>query len=66
MASREVLKKIEELEKQLASLKLELTQPEPKKSDRLIVGEKVNILNPGRGQESHGKISRIFKNLERR
>jgi len=85
MASREVLKKIEELEKQLASLKLELTQSEPKKSDRLIVGEKVNILNPGRGQESHGKISkvnyktgratvsttkgkisRIFKNLERR
>ena len=85
MTSREVLKKIEELEKQLASLKLELTQPKPKKSDRLIVGEKVNILNPGRGQESHGKISkvnyktcratvsttkgkisRVFKNLERR
>ena len=81
----QLLKKIEELEKQLADLKLELTQAKPKKSDRLSVGEEVNVLNPGRGQESQGtiskvnyktgratvsttkgKISRVFKNLERK
>ena len=85
MASKKVLKKIEELEKQLADLKLELTRAKPKKSDRLSVGEEVNVLNPGRGQESQGtiskvnsktgratvstakgKISRAFKNLERK
>ena len=59
MTSRKVLKKIEELEKQLADLKLELTQPKTKKSDRLSVGEKVVILNPGRGQEGHGTVSKI-------
>ncbi len=85
MTSRNVLKKIEELEKQLADLKIELTQDKAKKSDRLKVGDEVNVLNPGRGQESHGKISKVnyktgratvstargkisraFKNLERK
>ena len=85
MTSRKVIKKIEELEKQLADLKIELTQDKAKKSDRLTVGDEVNVLNPGRGQESHGKISKVnyktgratvstakgkisraFKNLERK
>ena len=85
MTSRKVLKKIEELEKQLADLKLELTHSKIKKTDRLDIGDQVNVLNPGKDQESHGKvtkvnyktgratvstakgkISRAFKNLERR
>jgi hypothetical protein len=85
MSRRKVLKKIKELEKQLADLKIELTQTKTKKSNRLRVGEEVNVLNPGRDQESYGKIfkvnyktgratvsttrgkiSRAFKNLERK
>ena len=85
MTSRKVLKKIEELEKQLADLKIELTKSEVQKTSRLDIGDEVNILNPGKGQERHGKISkvnyrtsratvttvkgkvsRVFKNLERR
>ena len=59
MSSRKVLEKIEELEKQLADLKLELSKPKTKKSDRLVVGEEVDILNPTRGQENSGTISRV-------
>ena len=59
MTSRKVLKKIEELEKQLADLKIELTQSKVKETDRLEVGDEVNVLNPGRDQESHGKISKV-------
>ena len=85
MTSRKVLKKIEELEKQLADLKIELTKSEVQKTSRLDIGDEVSILNPGKGQEKHGKISkvnyrtgratvttvkgkvsRVFKNLERR
>ncbi len=85
MTSRKVLKKIEELEKQLADLKIELSKSEVQKSDRLDVGDEVCILNPGRGQERHGKVSKVnyktgratvttvkgkvsraFKNLERK
>lgn len=56
MTSRKVLKKIE---KQLADLKIELTQSKVKKTDRLDIGDEVNVLNPGRGQESHGKVTKV-------
>ena len=59
MSSKKVLEKIEELEKQLADLKLELSKPKTKKSDRLVVGEEVDILNPNRGQENSGTVSRV-------
>ena len=59
MSNRNVLKKIEALERQLADLKLEVTKPKTKKSNRLIVGENVNVLNPNRGQENSGTISKI-------
>ena len=85
MTSRKVLKKIKELEKQLADLKIELTKSEVQKTSRLDIGDEVCILNPGKGQERHRKISKVnyrtgratvttvkekvsraFKNLERR
>ena len=56
MTSRRVLVKIEELEKQLAELKLELKKTEPRKPDKLTVGDRVNILNPSRGQVRTGII----------
>ena len=59
MSSRKVLEKIEALERQLADLKLELTKPKTKKSNRLVVGEEVDVLNPNRGQENRGTISKI-------
>ena len=59
MSSRKVLEKIEALERQLADLKLELTKPKIKKSNRLVVGELVDVLNPSRGQENRGTISKI-------
>ena len=59
MSSRKVLEKIEELEKQLADLKLKLTKPKTKKSNRLTVREEVDVLNPNRGQENSGTISKI-------
>ena len=59
MASRKVLKKIEELEKQLAELKIELTKSVEKEVDKLTVGDPVNILNPGRGQENYGTITKV-------
>jgi len=60
MSSRKVLEKIEELEKQLADLKLELSKPKTKKYDRLAVGEEVDILNPNwAGQENSGMVSRV-------
>ena len=59
MSSRKVLEKIEALERQLADLKLELTKPKTKKSNRLVVGEEVDMLNPNKGQENSGMISKI-------
>ena len=59
MSSRKVLEKIEELERQLANLKLKLTKPKTKKSNILIVREEVDVLNPNRGQENSGTISKI-------
>jgi hypothetical protein len=59
MSSRKVLEKIEALERQLADLILELIKPKNKKSNRLVVGELVDVLNPSRGQENRGTISKI-------
>jgi hypothetical protein len=59
MSSKKVLEKIEELEKQLADIKLELTKPKTKKSDRLVVREMVDILNPNKGQENSGTVSKV-------
>ena len=56
-----LIKKIEELEKELKELKIELKQPprNTKKSERLKVGEEVDILNPGRGQERKGVVCKV-------
>ena len=59
MANRKVLEKIEELETLLADLKLELSASKTKKSNRLNVGEEVEVLNPNRGQEKRGTISKV-------
>ena len=59
MSSRKVLEKIEALERQLADLKLELTKLKTKKSNRLVVGGEVDVLNQNRGQENSGTISKI-------
>ena len=59
MTSRRVLVKIEELEKQLAELKLELKKTEPRKPDKLTVGDRVNILNPSRGQVRTGIVCKV-------
>jgi len=59
MSSRKVHWKIEDLEKQIGDLKFKLSKPKTKKSDRLIIGEEVDILKPNRGQENSGTVSRV-------
>ena len=55
--NQRIIKKIEDLEKQLRNLKLELQQEEPELE--LKVGDVVNILNPKRGQPSKGSIHKL-------
>ena len=56
-----LIKKIEDLEKELENLKIELKYPtrNVKKSKRLIVGDTVDILNPGRNQDRSGVITKV-------
>ena len=56
--NQRLIKKIEELEQELGELKIELKYPtrNVKKSDRLKIGDKVTILNPGRHQDNKGII----------
>ena len=56
--NKALIKKIEELEKQLNDLKIDLKR-NVKKSDRLKVGVEVNILNPGANQGMSGVITKI-------
>ena len=53
------MEKIEELEKQLTELKLELTKPKSRKPERLAIGDIVDILNPSRGQERSGIVCKV-------
>ena len=57
------MEKIEELEKQVAELKLELTKPKPKKPERLAIGDTIDILNPIRGQERSRIVCKVLNNV---
>ena len=53
-----IIKRIEEIEKQLKELKLELTEPSEKeqKTGRIEVGDIVEIVNPNKSQEKEGTV----------
>ena len=53
-----IIKKIEEIERQLQELKLELTESggKEKKIGRLEVGDKVDIVNPNKSQGKEGLV----------
>ena len=59
--NQHIIKRIEDIEKQLKELKLEVAADEPKKkaSKRLVVGQEVRVLNPNKGQGTEGQIVRI-------
>ena len=59
-----VIKKIEEIEKQLCNLKLELKK-EHRKTGPLEAGEEVMILNPNPGQAQEGTLHKV-NNITRR
>ena len=62
----EILKTIQELEKQLNKLKLELTENESKRKPSPIeIGDKVIILNPRVGQGSRGTVIRLNRYTNR-
>jgi hypothetical protein len=57
-----VIKRIEEIEEQLRSLKLELkkeAKETPAKDKTIEVGDEVRILNPRSGQDRTGVVTRI-------
>mmetsp|Transcript_14376 Transcript_14376/g.26998 ORF Transcript_14376/g.26998 Transcript_14376/m.26998 type:complete len:83 (+) Transcript_14376:149-397(+) len=55
MDNKNILSRIKEIETELQNLKLQLTN----ESTRPTVGDLVEILNPKRGQETTGRISKI-------
>lgn len=59
--NQHLIKRIEDIEKQLKELKIEAAADEPKKkaSKKLLVGQEVRVLNPKRGQGTQGPIVRI-------
>ena len=59
--NQHLIKRIEDIEKQLKELKLEVAADEPKKkaSNKLAVGQEVRVLNPKKGQGTKGPIVRI-------
>lgn len=59
MSSRKVLEKIKELEKLLTKLRIELIKNQHKKSNKIVVGEEVIILNLSKGQEKNGIFSKV-------
>lgn len=61
--NQQIIKKIEDLEKQLKNLKLELQQEEPE--PKFKIGDVVNILNPKRGQPSAGSIHKLHTRTSR-
>jgi len=60
--NKALIKKIEDLEKQLSELKIELKYPtrNVKKSEKLKVGTEVDILNPKINQGSSGIVTKAF------
>jgi hypothetical protein len=65
--NQRLIKKIEELERELGELKIELKYPtrNVKKSDRLKIGNKVEILNPGRHQDKKGIVIKANYSTDR-
>ena len=59
--NKALIKKIKELKKEVQELKIELKKPtcNTNKSERLEVGEEVDILNPGRNQGSKGLVIKV-------
>ena len=58
---QKLIKKIEDLESQLQDLKLELQEEETV----FEIGDKVQILNPKRGQPTRGTIHKLHLNTQR-
>ena len=65
--NKALIKKIEDLEKQLSELKIELKYPtrNVKKSEKLKVGTEVDILNPKINQGSSGIVTKVNYGTER-
>jgi len=65
--NKQLLETIEDLERQLQELKLDLSSNdrEPNYTDPLEVGEEVVILNPKKGQESNGVLDKIHRRTKR-
>ena len=61
--NQRIIRKIEDLEKQLRDLKLELRQEDPE--PELEIGDEVNILNPKRGQPNVGIIHKLHPRTNR-
>ena len=57
-----LIQQIEDLELQLENLKLELKEAE---ATGLQIGDKVQILNPKRGQPTRGRIHKLHPNSQR-
>ena len=63
---RDIEKRIEDIEKQLSTLKLELKEiRREKRTGPIKKGDRVNILNPNRGQGSTGIIQKVNLHTER-
>ena len=63
---RDIEKRIEDIEKQLSTLKLELKEiRREKRTGPIKKGDRVNILNPNRGQGSVGIVQKVNLNTER-
>ena len=57
-----LLRKIDDLEKELSNLKIELAEEVQREKRGLKVGDKVRILNPKKGQPSRGTILKLHPN----
>ena len=63
---QDIERRIEHIEKKLSNLKLELEEiKKEKKTDHIKKGDRVNILNPNRGQGNTGIVQKINLKTER-
>ena len=53
-----IIKKIEDIQRQLQELKLELTEPDEQENTtgRIEIGDEVDIVNPNKSQEKTGFV----------
>ena len=64
--NEQLIKTIVDLERQLKDLKLELQNEERNRdSDPIEVGEEVVILNPRKGQENTGIVTKLHRRTKR-